>query len=101
MILAKALLQENHMTSGAEMETIAEESGPQYIASNIKIVKQQVAWCSVRKLQGKYNSAELTTFNSHPVNGVFLPEYSSKETEAASEGQFHPHQLVRYSTFSC
>ena len=40
MILAKALLQENHMTSGTEMEAIAEESVPQYIASNIKILKQ-------------------------------------------------------------
>ena len=43
MISAKALLQENHMTSGAEMETLIEQSVPQYTASNIKIVKQQVA----------------------------------------------------------
>jgi len=78
MILAKALLQENHMTSGAEMETIAEESVPQYIASSIKIVKQQVAWCSVRKLQAMYNSAEEMSFNCHAVNGVFVPKCNSK-----------------------
>ena len=34
MILAKALLQENHMTDRAEMETLTEQSVPQYIASN-------------------------------------------------------------------
>lgn len=67
MILAKALLQENHMTSGAEMETLTEQSVPQYTARNIKIVKQQVAWCSVRKLQAMYNSAEEMSFNCHAV----------------------------------
>lgn len=67
MILAKALLQENHMTDRAEMETLTEESVPQYIASNIKIVKQQVAWWSVRKLQAMYNSAEEMSFNCHAV----------------------------------
>ena len=56
------------MTSGAV---------PQYTASNIKIVKQQVAWCSVRKLQAMYNSGEEMSFNCHAVNGVFVPECNS------------------------
>lgn len=73
MILAKALLQENHMTSGAEMETLTEQSVPQYIASNIKIVKQQLAWCSVRKLQAKCNSVFVVT----QFKGVFVPVISS------------------------
>ena len=77
MISAKALLQENHTTSGAEMETLTEQSVPQYIASNIKIVKQQVAWCSVRKLQAMYNPSEEMSFNCHAVNGVFEPECNS------------------------
>ena len=77
MISEKALLQENHMTSGAEMETLTEESVPQYNASNIKIVKQYVAWCSVRKLQAMYNSAEQMSFICDALNGVFVPEGNS------------------------
>ena len=65
------------MTSGAEMETLTEVSVPQYTASNIKIVEQQVAWCSVRKLQAMNNSAEEMSFNCHAVNGVFVPECNS------------------------
>ena len=67
MISAKALLQENDMTSGAEMKTLTEESVPQYTVSNIQIVKQQVAWCSVRKLQAMCNSAEEMSFHCHAV----------------------------------
>ena len=68
------------MTSGAEMETLIEVSMPQYIMNNIKIVKHQVAWFSVRKLQAMNNSAEQMTFNCYAVDGIFVPEYNSKET---------------------
>ena len=66
------------MTSGAEMETLTEVSVPPYITSIVKIMKDQVTWCSVHKLQAMNNSAEQMTFNCHAVNGVFLPEYNSK-----------------------
>lgn len=73
MISAMALLQENHTTSGTEMETLTEQSVPQYIASNIKIVKQQLAWCLVRKLQAVCNSVFVVT----QFNGVFVPFINS------------------------
>ena len=66
MISAEALLQENHMISGAEMETLNRTICAQYTASNIKIVKQQLARCSVRKLQAMYNSTEMS-FNCNAV----------------------------------
>ena len=69
---------------GAEVETLTEESVPQYTASNFQIVKQQVARCSVRKLQSMYNSAEEMRFNCQVVNGVFVPECNSKETVCAA-----------------
>ena len=56
------------------METLTEQSVPQYTASNIKIVKQQLAWCSVRKLQAKCNSVFVVT----QFKGVFVPVISSQ-----------------------
>ena len=80
IISAKAMRQENHLTSLAEMESLTEVSMSQYTVNSFKIVKDQEAWCSVRKLQAMYNSAEQMTFNCHTVNGAFVPEYNSKET---------------------
>ena len=62
------------MTSLAEMESLTEVCMSQYTANSFKIVKHQVAWCSVGKLQAMYNSAGQITFNSHSVNGAFVPE---------------------------
>ena len=61
MISAKAPLQDNLTTRGAEMETLREESVAPYIRNSIKTVKHQMV----------FNSADLTTFTSHAVYGVF------------------------------
>lgn len=55
------------------METLTEVSLLQYIASNIKIMKHQVTWISVGKLQAMNNSTEQMTFNCHAVNDIFVP----------------------------
>ena len=100
MVSAKALLQENHMTGGAEMETLTEQSVPQYTARNIKIVKQQVAWCSVRKLQAMGNSAKEVSFNFHAVNGVFVPECNSKETVSCAASLENSSRSSKFGVIS-